>query len=62
MNIEFSDKTIQLDSGEMTVVPKGVIHKPFSKKECKILLIEPKNTINTGDVGGELTVSNNQWI
>ncbi len=62
LNIEFSDKTIQLDSGEMIVVPKGITHKPFSKKECKILLVEPKNTINTGDAGGELTSPNNQWI
>ncbi len=43
-------------------VPKGITHKPFSKKECKILLIEPKNTINTGGAGGELTSPNNQWI
>lgn len=46
----------------MFVVPKGVKHKPYSKEECKILLIEPKETINTGNVQGKYTAPNNQWI
>ena len=62
MGIEFRDKTVTLTTGEMIVVPKKVEHKPFAEHECKILLIEPAGTINTGDAGGELTAENNVWI
>ena len=62
LKIEFSNKTINLNSGEMFVVPKGVKHKPYSKEECKILLVEPRETINTGNVQGKYTAPNNQWI
>ena len=37
-------------------------HKPNAEKECKILLIEPAGTINTGDVGGGLTAKDDVWI
>ena len=62
LKIEFNDKIIEINSGEMIVVPKTEIHKPYSDKECKIMLIEPKNIVNTGDAGGNLTALNNQWI
>ncbi|MFQ3351284.1 MAG: mannose-6-phosphate isomerase-like protein (cupin superfamily) [Candidatus Marivariicella framensis] len=62
LKIEFNDKIIEINSGEMIVVPKNEIHKPYSDKECKIMLIEPKNIVNTGDAGGSLTALNNQWI
>ena len=62
MGIEFRDKTVTLTTGEMIVVPKKMEHKPFAKHECKILLIEPAGTINTGDAGGELTAKDNVWI
>ena len=62
MAIEFRDRKVVLKKGEMFVVPKGVEHKPFAKKECKVLLIEPAGTINTGDAGGVLTAKDNVWI
>ena len=46
----------------MHVVPKGVEHKPFAEKECKILLIEPRGVINTGDDKNVLTAENDKWI
>ena len=46
----------------MIVVPKGVKHKPLAKKEAKIMLIEPKDVLNTGDVIDDLTAPNDQWI
>ena len=55
MSIQFRDGRVDLKSGEMFVVPKGEEHKPLADKECKILLVEPAGTINTGDSGGELT-------
>ena len=49
MSIEFEDEVIELNEGEMIVVPKGKNHKPFAEEESKIMLIEPKGVINTGD-------------
>jgi len=62
MSIEFRDGKVDLKAGEMFVVPRGVEHKPFAKEECKIMLVEPAGTINTGDAGGELTTEENAWI
>ena len=60
--IEFENETIQIDEGEMIVVPKGVRHKPYAKKESKIMLVEPSGVVNTGDKRDELTAPNDQWI
>ena len=46
----------------MVVIPKGVEHRPFADKECEIMLIEPKETVNTGNISNEMTAKNNQWI
>jgi len=43
-------EAIELDQGEMFVVPKGVRHNPVAAEECHILLIERKSTLHTGDV------------
>ena len=62
IGIEFEDETIELSAGEMIVVPKGKKHKPFAEEEAKIMLIEPKGVINTGDVLHKFTANNDQWI
>ena len=62
MSIEFRDGKVDLHTGEMFVVPRGAEHKPFAEKECKIMVIEPAGTINTGDAGGDLTAEDNVWI
>lgn len=62
MRIEFRDGKVELKTGEMFVVPKGVEHRPFAEKECRILLVEPAGTVNTGDAGGDLTVKKDVWI
>jgi len=62
MSIEFRDGKVDLKAGEMFVVPKGVEHKPFAERECKIILVEPAGTVNTGNTGGEMTTDNNIWI
>ena len=62
MSIEFRDGKVDLKSGEMFVVPKGVEHKPYAERECKIMLVEPAGTINTGNAGGNLTAKDNVWI
>ncbi len=62
MKIEFEDKTVELKEGEMYVVPKGEEHKPYAEKECKIMIIEPRGVVNTGNTEGDLTASNDVWI
>jgi len=62
MRIDFQDGAVELKTGEMFVVPKGIEHKPSAAKECHVLLVEPAGTINTGDTGGQLTSVDNVWI
>ena len=62
MGIELSDKTVELNEGEMAVVPRGRLHRPFATEECKVLLVEPRGVVNTGSVGGEQTAVNDVWI
>ena len=57
------DGAIVLHAGQMAVVPKGVEHKPCAHTEVKLLLIEPKGVVNTGDgAANGRTVMNDQWI
>ncbi|MCY0852805.1 cupin domain-containing protein [Cupriavidus sp. D39] len=57
------DGSIVLRAGQMAVVPKGVEHKPCANAEVKLLLIEPRGVVNTGDgATGERTVENDQWL
>jgi len=60
--IEFESETMQLNEGELYVVPKGVKHRPFAKSECKVMLIEPRGVVNTGEEDSDLTASNDVWI
>tara|TARA_B100001245_G_scaffold217404_1_gene185840 strand:- start:197 stop:556 length:360 start_codon:yes stop_codon:yes gene_type:complete len=62
MKIEFENETVELNEGEMYVVPKGVEHKPCAETECKIMLIEPRGVVNTGNTEGDLTASNDVWV
>ncbi|MAZ94035.1 MAG: cupin domain-containing protein [Lentimicrobiaceae bacterium] len=54
--IEFRDKEVELNEGEMIIVPKGVDHKPIAEQEVWIMLFEPKNIKHTGNVEHKLTV------
>ena len=62
MKIEFENETIELNEGEMIVVPKGVEHKPYAESECKVMLVEPRCVVNTGEADSELTADNDVWI
>ena len=63
IEIEFRDGIVKVKEGEIFVVPAGVEHKPMSKKESQIMLIEPKGVINTGNIdSNNLTAKNNVWI
>jgi mannose-6-phosphate isomerase-like protein (cupin superfamily) len=53
--IKFRDQDIYLEEGEFLVIPKGVEHLPIAEQEVHVMLIEPKTTLNTGDVQSALT-------
>ena len=62
MRMNFRDKVVELNTGEMIVIPKGVEHKPSSNEGYKALLIEPEDVPNTGDVSNDITIDKIEWI
>jgi mannose-6-phosphate isomerase-like protein (cupin superfamily) len=48
--LEFRDRAVALEAGQMLVVPRGVEHRPIAEAEAELLLFEPAQTRNTGDV------------
>lgn len=62
LRIDFPDGSVELDAGQLFVVPKGVRHKPYAEREVKVLLIEPRGVVNTGDAGGDRTAEQDVWI
>jgi mannose-6-phosphate isomerase-like protein (cupin superfamily) len=62
MRIELRDGSVSLRAGEMYVVPRGVEHRPVAETECKVMLVEPRGVVNTGDAGGGYTAQNDVWI
>ena len=56
LTIQLRDRDVVLGPGELFVVPKGVEHCPKADDETHVLLIEPRDTLNTGDAGGDKTV------
>ena len=53
---------LEMNEGEMFVVPKGLEHKPVAKQECHMLLVEPAGTVNTGNIVNERTTAKDVWI
>ena len=56
LTIQLRDRDVVLGPGELFVVPKGVEHCPKADEPAHVLLIEPRDTVNTGDAGGDKTV------
>lgn len=61
LTMRFRDRDVQLGPGEFIVVPHGIEHMPVCPQETKIMLIEPKQTVNTGDVDSDRRVEP-EWI
>ena len=55
LTIQLRDRNVDLDEGDVFVVPKGVEHCPKADEEAHVLVIEPKDTVNTGNVSDMLT-------
>lgn len=60
--IKLRDGDIRLEEGEFVVIPRGVEHLPVAEEEAHVLLLEPKSTLNTGNVTNERTVPELQHI
>lgn len=59
--VRFRDRDVWVEEGELLIVPKGVEHMPMAQQEVHLMLIEPKATVNTGDVRSDRTVDD-RWI
>ena len=57
MRMQFRDGDVVVEPGELIVVPRGVEHCPLAEGDCHVVLIEPKTTLNTGNVLNERTVA-----
>jgi mannose-6-phosphate isomerase-like protein (cupin superfamily) len=62
LRIDLPDGPVDVAAGELYVVPRGVKHKPSAEKEVKLLLIEPRGVVNTGEEGGGRTAELDIWI
>jgi mannose-6-phosphate isomerase-like protein (cupin superfamily) len=62
LRIKLRDSEIDLKEGEFVVVPKGVEHLPVAEEEVHVVLIEPKSTINTGNLVDSRTIRSPEWI
>jgi mannose-6-phosphate isomerase-like protein (cupin superfamily) len=56
LRMKFRDRETVIREGEFVVVPRGVEHLPIADDEVHIVLIEPKSTLNTGNITNERTV------
>jgi len=54
-NMEFRDKTVEVNEHEFLIVPRGVEHRPIAAEEVSVMLFEPATTLNTGNAESELT-------
>ena len=61
LRIELPGKTLRIRAGEFAVIPRGMEHRPVAKDEVHIVLLEPKSTVNTGQVQSDRTVEL-EWI
>jgi quercetin dioxygenase-like cupin family protein len=63
LRIEYEGgRAVELSTGAIHVVPRGVRHNPVAEQECLIALIEPVGTLHTGDVVSPLTKSLEQQL
>ena len=56
LRMRFRDGDTIVGPGEFIIVPHGVEHLPVAEEETHILLLEPKSTLNTGNLRNERTV------
>lgn len=60
--MEFRDRHVNLNTGELIVVPHGIEHRPVADSEVHVLLFEPASTLNTGTAQSKFTVEHPQRL
>lgn len=55
--MKLRDRDIRVEEGEFVIIPRGIEHLPVAEEEVHVLLLEPKSTLNTGNVANERTVA-----
>lgn len=55
LRMKFRDREAIIRSGEFIIVPRGTEHLPVADDEVHLVLLEPKSTLNTGNVHNERT-------
>ena len=53
--MEFRDRAVWVEEGELIIIPRGVEHRPVADEEAQVLLFEPASTVNTGRTQSALT-------
>jgi mannose-6-phosphate isomerase-like protein (cupin superfamily) len=56
LRMRFRDREVRVREGEFLIVPKGVEHLPVADEEVHVVLLEPKSTLNTGNVRNARTI------
>jgi mannose-6-phosphate isomerase-like protein (cupin superfamily) len=62
LRMKFRDREAIVREGEFVIVPRGIEHCPVAEEEVHIVLIEPKSTLNTGNISNERTVAQLEHI
>lgn len=61
-DMQYRDKTVKIEESEFIIVPRDVEHCPKAQREVHVMLFEPAGTINTGNTGGDRTITNIEHI
>jgi len=56
--MKLRDRDIRVEPGEFVIIPRGVDHLPVAEEETQVLLLEPKSTLNTGNIQSDRTIAN----
>ena len=56
LRMKFRDREAIVRAGEFIIVPRGTEHLPVADEEVHLVLLEPKTTLNTGNVHNERTL------
>jgi mannose-6-phosphate isomerase-like protein (cupin superfamily) len=59
--IKLRDRELWLEAGAFAIIPKGIEHCPVAEEEVQVILLEPKSTLNTGNLQNERTIAA-EWI
>ncbi len=61
LTIRLRDRDLVVNAGEFVIIPRGVEHLPVAREEVQLMMLEPKTTVNTGNVESDRTVEAD-WI